>query len=107
MPTTPLPACLIWRRTPMTVWGSESMCSPAGAHDAAVASLADHVHAGAHAHIPIGGLLGVEQQDIDVVHAEFAAVAVDIGLDGGGGGGVGFGEDDNLIARHGLESFAD
>src|ERR1035441_10155489 len=30
-----------------------------------------------------------------------------IGLDGGGGGGVGFGEDDNLIARHGLESFAD
>ena len=109
MPTTPLPACFILRSTPSTVAGSASMCSPAGltrervtstqGSAAAVLSACrvwqetpwlrtmprswasrDHVHGTAHAGGPIGGLHLVHEQDIDVVDADFLAVAVDIGL---------------------------
>src|SRR5207253_1862277 len=44
--------------------------------------------------------------DVDVIGAELLAEAIEIRSDGLGGGGVRFGEDDDLVARDGLQRLA-
>ena len=45
----------------------------------------------------------VHQADVEVVGAEFAAEAVEIGVHGGGVARPGFGEDSDFVARHMLQ----
>ena len=77
-----------------------------GFDQAAILRFGHHVHGTAHSRGPVVVLHLVEQEDVDVVHAEFLAVAVEVGLDGFDGCETGLGEDDRLFARNRLESFA-
>jgi hypothetical protein len=48
----------------------------------------------------------VKEQNVDAVHAELAAITVDIGLHRSSIGRIGFREDDHLLTRHVLQRFA-
>ena len=49
----------------------------------------------------------MHQADVEVVGAEFAAEAVEIGAHGGGVARPGFGEDSDFVARHMLQRLGD
>ena len=135
MPTTALPAAFIFAKTPTTVWGSASMCEPmglmrakststqairggaqsfdavagaaVGANDSLLLGFGENVH---HAFVtlgPIGFGKAMHKADVEVVGAEFAAEAVEIGAGSGGIAGPGLCEDGDFVALHVLERFGD
>ena len=54
---------------------------------------------------PVGIHHAVQQQDVDVIGAQLAAEAVEIGAHFLFGGGVGLGQNGDLFARHALQRF--
>ncbi|GAC1468824.1 MAG: hypothetical protein PVSMB1_17510 [Gemmatimonadaceae bacterium] len=77
------------------------------ANDAAVLGFRDYVHRPAHAHVPIGGLHFMQQENIDVIGPQLFAETIEVGFDVGGGGRIGLGEDDYFVARDRLQCLAE
>jgi hypothetical protein len=78
-----------------------------GADDAFLFRFREDVHGAAVADGPVGLGGAVDEDDVDVVDAEFAAEAVEVALDAGGVAGVGFGEDGDFVAGEALDGLLD
>ncbi len=70
-----------------------------GADGALVFRFAQHVHDTAVAGGPVADDGAVDEDDVDVVDAEFAAETLEVAGDAGGVAGVGLGHDDDLVSR--------
>ena len=78
-----------------------------GADDALLLGFVENVHDAAVARGPIGFGDAVDEDDVDVVDAELAAEAVEVGAYSGGVASVGLGEDGDFVARELLEGCGD
>ena len=78
-----------------------------GANDSLLLGIFEDVHNAAVAGGPIGLGEAMHEADVEVVGAEFATEAVEIGAGGGGIAGPSFGEDGNSVARDMFEGFGD
>jgi len=78
-----------------------------GADDALVLGLGKDVHDAAVAGGPVALGDAVDEDDVEVVGAEFFAEAVEIGADAGGVAVVGLGEDGDLVAGELLDGGGD
>ncbi len=78
-----------------------------GADDALVLGFGEDVHDAAVTGGPVGFGDAVDENDVDVVDAEFAAEAVEIAAEAGGVAVVGLGHDDDFVARELLEGGGD
>jgi hypothetical protein len=78
-----------------------------GADDSLLFRFRKHVHGAAVAVGPVGFGYAVHEADVEVVGAEFAAEAVEIGAHGGGIACPGFCQHGDFVARHVLERFGD
>ncbi len=76
-----------------------------GADDSLLLGFFENIHDAAIASGPIGFGEAVHEADIDIVGAELAAEAVEIGAGGRGIAGPGFCEHSDLVARHVPERF--
>jgi len=76
-----------------------------GADDALVLGFFEDIHDGAIARGPIGFGEAVHEENVDVVDAEFAAEAIEVGAHFGGVARPGFGEHGDVAAVDVLESF--
>ena len=72
---------------------------------ALLARFGEHVHGALFPLRPIGVQHTVQQNDIDVVSADFAAVAVELRPHLLLGGGAGLGHDGDLLAGDALQRF--
>ena len=91
--------------------GAEGLDGVAGAavgsDDAFFFCFGEDVHAAAVSGGPVGFGDAVDEDDVDVIGAEFAAVAVEVGAEAGGGAGVGLGGDGDFIAGELFDGLGD
>ena len=78
-----------------------------GADDSLLLGFGENVHGAAVAVGPVGFGDAVHQADVEVVGAEFAAEAVEVGAHAGGVARPGFGEHGDFVAWHVLQRFGD
>ena len=78
-----------------------------GPDDALVLSFGEDVHDAAVTGGPVVFGDAVDENDVDVVNAEFFAEAVEIATEAGGVTVVGFGHDDDFVAGELLERSGD